>query len=107
MTKYVLMLAAAGLLVASPSLVKAEDHAAGHADHAATTEVKTETTTETTATETTTTKEVTLEDGTKVSVEGDVVSVVAADGTKTPAPDGDHKDTDGHVWTVKDGKLVK
>jgi uncharacterized protein YdeI (BOF family) len=106
MTKYVLMLAAAGLLVASPSLVKAEDHA-GHADHAATTEVKTETTTETTSTETTTVKEVTLEDGTKVSVEGDVVSVVAADGTKTPAPDGEHKDTEGHVWTVKDGKLVK
>lgn len=100
MTKYALMLAAAGLLVAAPSVVKAEDHAAGHA---ATTEVKTETTT----TETVTAKEVTLEDGTKVSVEGDVVSVVAADGTKTPAPDGEHKDTEGHVWTVKDGKLVK
>lgn len=99
MTKYALMLAAAGLLVAAPSIVKAEDHAAGHT----TTEVKTETTT----TETAVAKEVTLEDGTKVSVEGDMVSVVAADGTKTPAPDGDHKDKEGHVWTVKDGKLVK
>lgn len=93
MTKYALMLAAAGLLVAAPAVVKAEE-----THH--TTEVKTEVTTETA-------KEVTLEDGTKVSVEGDMVSVVAADGTKTPAPDGEHKDTEGHVWTVKDGKLVK
>ena len=92
MTKYALMLAAAGLLVAAPAVVKAEEHA----DHAAPV-----------AAEAAAAKEVTLEDGTKVSVEGDVVSVVAADGTKTPAPDGEHKDTEGHVWTVKDGKLVK
>jgi ketosteroid isomerase-like protein len=93
MTKYALMLAAAGLLVAAPTVVKAEEHAADHAAPA--------------AAEATAAKEVTLEDGTKVSVEGDMVSVVAADGTKTPAPDGEHKDTEGHVWTVKDGKLVK
>ena len=97
MTKYALMLAAAGLLVAAPAVVKAEEHAADHAAPAAA-----EATTEAAAA-----KEVTLEDGTKVSVEGDVVSVVAADGTKTPAPDGEHKDTEGHVWTVKNGKLVK
>ena len=96
MTKYALMLAAAGLLVAAPAVVKAEEHAAP----ATTTEVKTEVTT-------TAAVEHELEDGTKVSVEGDAVSVVAADGTKTPAPDGEHKAKDGATITVKDGKLVK
>lgn len=86
------MLAVAGLLVASPSLVKAEDHS-GHAANEVHTEAP---------------KIVTLEDGTtKVEIDGDTVSVVAADGTKTPAPDGEHKDTEGHVWTVKEGKLVQ
>lgn len=97
MTKYALMLAAAGLLVAAPTLVKAEDHAhdaaahtedhADHADHAGHAEHE-------------------LQDGTKVVVEGDTVSVVAADGTKTPAPDGEHKAKDGEVLIVKDGKLA-
>lgn len=61
------------------------------------------------ATETTTMAPVehTLKDGTKISVEGDVVSVVAADGTKTAAPDGEHELTDGTKITVKEGKLVK
>ncbi len=51
-------------------------------------------------------KEVTLKDGTKVVIEGDMVSVVAADGTKTAAPDGDHELADGTKVTTKDGKLV-
>ena len=51
-------------------------------------------------------KEVTLKDGTKVSIDGDVVSVVAADGAKTTAPDGEHELADGTKVTVKDGKLV-
>jgi len=92
MNKYVLMLAAAGLLVA-PAIVKAEEHAAP----AAATE----------AAAPAAAVEHELEDGTKVSVEGDMVSVVAADGTKTPAPDGEHKAKDGATITVKDGKLVK
>lgn len=91
MTKYALMLAAAGLLVAAPAVVKAEEHGADHA----------------TSTEASAAMEHELEDGTKVSVEGDMVSVVAADGTKTPAPDGEHKAKDGTTLTVKDGKLVK
>lgn len=49
----------------------------------------------------------TLKDGTKVEVEGDMVSVVAADGAKTPAPDGEHELADGTKITTKDGKLVK
>ncbi len=93
MTKYALMLAAAGFLIATPTIVKAEPHAEDtHAAHETHGEAE---------------KHVTLEDGTKVSVEGDSVFVVAADGTKTPAPDGEHKDTDGHVWKVHGGKLEK
>ena len=51
-------------------------------------------------------KEVTLKDGTKVSVEGDSVFVVGADGAKTPAVDGDHELADGTKLTTKDGKVV-
>lgn len=51
--------------------------------------------------------EVVLEDGTKVSVEGDSVYVVAADGTKTAAPDGEHMSKDGAIIVTKDGKIVK
>ena len=51
-------------------------------------------------------KEVTLKDGTKVVIEGDVVSVIAADGAKTPAPDGEHELADGTKVSTKDGKLV-
>lgn len=50
--------------------------------------------------------EATLKDGTKVSVEGDMVSVVAADGTKTPAPDGVHELADGTKLETKGGKVV-
>ncbi len=92
MNKYMLMLVAAGALVVAPAIVKAEETA-----------VKTEVTTEVAPAAV----EHELEDGTKVSVEGDMVSVVAADGTKTPAPDGEHKAKDGTTLTVKEGKLVK
>lgn len=51
-------------------------------------------------------KEVTLKDGMKVEIAGDMVSVVAADGAKTPAPDGEHELADGTKITVKEGKLV-
>lgn len=51
-------------------------------------------------------KEVTLKDGTKVVIEGEAVSVVGADGTKTAAPDGEHELADGTKVTTKDGKLV-
>lgn len=53
--------------------------------------------------------EYTLKDGTtKVSVEGDKVFVVGADGAKTAAPDGDHETTtEGVTLKVKDGVLVK
>ena len=89
MTKYALMLAAAGFVAFAPAVVKAEDAAAPvaaaeHADH----------------------KEATLKDGTKVSIEGDAVFVVAADGTKTAAPDGTHTLSDDTTVTTKDGKVV-
>ncbi len=51
-------------------------------------------------------KEVTLKDGTKVVIEGEMVSVVAADGKKTAAPDGEHELADGTKVTTKEGKLV-
>lgn len=51
-------------------------------------------------------KEVTLKDGTKVVIEGEMVSVVGADGAKTAAPDGEHELADGTKVTVKEGKLV-
>jgi len=91
MTKYALMLAAAGFVAFAPAIVKAEDAAAPavaaaeHADH----------------------KEATLKDGTKVSLAGDAVFVVAADGTKTAAPDGEHTLSDDTKVTTKDGKIVK
>lgn len=52
-------------------------------------------------------KEVTLKDGTKVVIEGDMVSVVGANNAKTAAPDGVHELADGTKITVKAGKLVK
>ena len=48
-----------------------------------------------------------LKDGTKAEVAGEAVSVVNADGTKTPAPDGTHELKDGTTVTTKDGKVVK
>ncbi len=48
-----------------------------------------------------------LKDGvTKVVVEGDMVSVVGADGSKTPAPDGDHVLSDDTVVKTLGGKIV-
>ncbi len=89
MTKYALMLAAAGVIAFAPSFVKAEDHAApaAHEEHHGA-------------------KEAELADGTKISIEGDAVSVVAADGTHTAAPDGEHTLKDGTKVTTKDGKIV-
>lgn len=89
MTKYALMLAAAGFVAFAPAVVKAEDTHAAHSEaevHAA--------------------KEATLKDGTKISIEGDQVYVVAADGTKTAAPDGEHTLSDDTHVTTKDGKVV-
>lgn len=87
--KKLLALAALGLIALTPALVKAEEHAAAPAAEAAVEA-----------------KEVTLKDGTKVSVEGESVFVVGADGAKTPAPDGDHELADGTKLTTKDGKTV-
>ncbi len=87
MKHYALLLAAAAFVAFAPAIVSAEETHATHEDHAAV-------------------KHLELEDGTKVSVEGDAVFVVAADGTKTSAPDGEHKAKDGTVITTKDGKIV-
>lgn len=47
-----------------------------------------------------------LQDGTKLEIAGDNVSIVAADGTKTPAPDGKHVLKDGTSIDVKNGKKL-
>lgn len=91
MKKYVLMALAAAVF-AAPTLVKAEDAAPAAAPAAA---------------EAHAAVEHELADGTKVVVEGENVSVVAADGTKTPAPDGTHTFKDGTTVTTKGGKVAK
>lgn len=96
MNKYVMMLAAAGLVSLAPALAKAEDMATTAAPAAESmAEVAVEA------------KEAMLKDGTKVSIEGDAVFVVAADGTKTAAPDGEHELADGTKVKTAGGKIVK
>lgn len=51
--------------------------------------------------------ETTLKDGTKVVIEGEMVSVVDKDGVKTPAPDGEHELVDGTKVITQMGKIVK
>lgn len=95
-------LAVAAILAFSPAF--AEDHGSHAADAApAAVEAAADAAAEVSV------MEYTLADGkTKVSVEGDKVFVVAEDGTKTAAPDGDHATTaEGVVLKVKDGMLVK
>lgn len=48
-----------------------------------------------------------LKDGTNIEIAADAVSVIAADGAKTPAPDGTHELADGTKVTTKEGKVVK
>lgn len=48
-----------------------------------------------------------LESGAKVKVSGEDVTVLNADGSETPAPDGNHKAKDGSTITTKGGKIVK
>lgn len=86
-------------LLAIPFAAQANDHAAEHATPAVENAVEA-------VAPAVEVKEVTLKDGTKVVIEGDVVSVVAEDGTKTAAPDGEHELADGTKVTVKEGKLV-
>lgn len=93
-----LALAAVGVLsVVSFGAQAAEEHAAP----AAAAEVKAE------AVAPVEVKEVTLKDGTKVSIEGENVFVVGADGAKTPAPDAEHELADGTKVKTVGGKLVK
>lgn len=47
-----------------------------------------------------------LTDGTKLSVDGDVVSYIAADGSVTAALDGEYAAKDGSKIVVKDGKIA-
>lgn len=98
-----MMLIAAGLIAAAPVYYAVQAQADDHAEHTTTTTTETETHSTTTAE----TSEYVLEDGTKVVAEGDAVFVMGEDGSKTPAPDGDHKTKDGQTLTTKDGHLVK
>ena len=47
-----------------------------------------------------------LKDGTNIETQDGAVNVIAADGAKTPAPDGVHELADGTKITTKDGKVV-
>lgn len=89
----ILALTAAALIAVAPFAAMAEDAHAPAADAAP-------------AAEAAAPVEHTLADGTKIVVEGDAVSVVAADGTKTPAPDGEHTLADGSKLTTAAGKVV-
>lgn len=90
-----LALAAVGLLSVAPVAAHAEDAHAPAAAPAAEAAAPVEA------------KEVTLKDGTKVSIEGENVFVVGADGAKTPAPDGEHELADGTKVKTAGGKVVK
>ncbi len=90
--KRILALFAAAFIAAAPFAAMAEDAHAPAADAP--------------AAEAVAPVEHTLADGTKIVVEGDAVSVVAADGTKTPAPDGEHTLADGTKLTTAAGKVV-
>lgn len=94
-----LALAAVGVLSVVSFGAQAEEHAAPAAEAAV--EVKAE------AVAPVEVKEVTLKDGTKVSIEGENVFVVGADGAKTPAPDAEHELADGTKVKTEGGKLVK
>lgn len=92
--KKTVMIAAAALLVAAPlSIAQAEDAAKPAVEAAA--EAAAEVT------------EASLADGTKVVIKGEEVFVVGADGTETPAPDGDHALADGTTLKTLGGKVVK
>ena len=93
-------LAALGLLALTPAAAHAEDTVAPAAEAAVATEMKAE------VAPAVEMKEVTLKDGTKVSIEGENVFVVGADGAKTPAPDGEHELADGSKVKTAGGKLV-
>jgi hypothetical protein len=91
------VLAALGLLALVPAAAQAEEHMAAPAAEVPAAEV---------AAPAVEVKEATLKDGTKVVIEGDMVSVVAEDGTKTAAPDGEHELADGTKIKTVAGKVV-
>lgn len=97
MKKYVLTLAAL-MVSAAPAYIafqaQAEEAAPAAAEAAAEAAAPAEV------------KELTLADGTKVNVKGEEVFVVGADGTETPAPDGEHALADGTTVKTMGGKLV-
>lgn len=92
--KKVIALAALAAIALVPTLVKANEK------HETTTHEKTTTTT-------VEAKHETLKDGTKISIEGDHVYVVASDGAKTAAPDGEHELSDGTKVKTHGGVIVK
>jgi len=100
MTKMTL-LAALGLLALVPAAANAEDAAAAAPAVAEATAPAVDA-----AAAVVEAKEVALKDGTKVVIEGDVVSSVNAEGVKTTVADGEYEAEDGSKITVKEGKLV-
>lgn len=110
MFKSLLTATAVVALSVASGVANAEDH--GHeavvapAPAAAPAEAAASAAAETAADAAATVTETTLKDGTKIAIEGDMVSVVGADGTKTPAPDGEHELADGTKVKTMGGKVV-
>ncbi len=96
---------AAAALFGASQVTFAEDAAAPA--EAAPVEATTEAAADAAATEAAEVKELTLADGTKVHVKEGQVTVVGADGTETPAPDGEHTLADGTTIKTMGGVIAE
>ncbi|MFN3700860.1 MAG: hypothetical protein ACK4VI_04970 [Alphaproteobacteria bacterium] len=94
MKKYLMMAVAAGLLAAPALVSEANAH-----DHDAAAEVSAEVAVDAV--------DAKLADGTHIRVRGTNVSVVAEDGSETPAPDGVHTLENGATVETLDGVIVE
>ena len=107
MLKSLLTAAAVGALLVAPGMANAKDEMVAPAPAATPAEAAASAATEKAADEAVTVTETTLKDGRKIAIEGEMVSVVGADGAKTPAPDGEHELADGTKVKTAGGKIVK
>lgn len=97
---------AAAALFGASQVTFAED-AAAPAEAAPAEASTTEAAADAAATEVAEVKELTLADGTKVKVKEGQVTVVGADGTETPAPDGEHTLADGTKIKTMGGVIAE
>ncbi len=97
---------AAAALFGASQVTFAED-AAAPAEAAPAEASTTEAAADAAATDVAEVKELTLADGTKVHVKEGQVTVVGADGTETPAPDGEHTLADGTKIKTMGGVIAE